>query len=123
MVCNLKLNIMNDPEFTGIYAFIRHTAEFYHRNRGFLFDGEMLSPDGFDCSSREVKFMMRMIFTKESNFKVNTRTMPSLLHSCWMDRDGNRALFIANYTEEEQKWSFRGKKDVIAPRSYVKIGI
>lgn len=121
MVCNLKLSIMDNPEFAGIYAFIRHTAEFYYRNREFLFDGEMLSPDGFDCSSREVKFMMRTIFTKEDNFKENIRTMPSLLHSCWRDVNGNRALFIANYTTEEQKWSFKGKSGTAAPHSYAKI--
>ncbi len=121
MICNLKHKIMDDPEFAGIYAFIRHTAEFYYRNREFLFDGQMISPDGFDCSSRKVEFMARMIFTKESNFKVVAKTMPSLLHSCWQAGDGSKALFIANYTAEEQEWSFRGKRGSAAAHSYIKI--
>lgn len=124
MVCNLKQEIMDNPGFEEIYAFIRHTAEFYYQNRNFLFDGEMLSPEGFSCVPREVQFMARMIFTKEDECRIITKIMPSLLHSCWQSEDGNRqALFLANYTAEAQEWSFRDLQGSIAARSYQKINM
>lgn len=120
MVCNLKSRIQEDPEFSGIYQFILQTASFYHANRKFLFDGEMLSPDGFTCESFEIEFHARSIFTREKECRTIRRTMPAVLHSCWRAPDGERALILANYTGKIQSWQFGNQSGSIAPHSYEK---
>ena len=118
MICHIRPAVQNDPEFADIYRFILDTARFYHAQRAFLFDGQMLSPDGFTCDSRSVSFMARMIFTKEAQCRIVTKEQPAVLHSCWQAPDGRKALILANYGSDEQPWTFRGLNGRLAPRCY-----
>ena len=121
MVCNLSRKIQEDPEFREPYRFILETAKFYHANRKFLFDGAMLSPEGFQCGKKEVKFMKRMIFTKKKDSAVIVKTLPVILHSIWKAPDGEKALILANYTGCEQEWSYQKQSGKIPAHSYRKI--
>ena len=121
MVCNLKRHIYEDPTYAEEYSFILKTARFYSANKAFLCDGDMLSPNGFDCDSKDMSFHFRMIFTKPSMAKVITKTLPCVLHGFWRSRDGRQALFLTNVTQTEQRWSFRGKRGDIPPRSYLRV--
>lgn len=121
MVCNLSRKIQEDPEFREPYRFILETAKFYHANRKFLFDGAMLSPEGFQCGEKEVKFMKRMIFTKKKDCAVIVKTLPVILHSIWKAPDGEKALILANYTGCEQEWSYQKQSGKIPAHSYRKI--
>jgi len=121
MVCNLKNSVIENPEFKDIYRFILDTAKFYHDNREFLFDGRMLSPDGFECAGKTVEFMQRMVFTKHGHAGTVKNELPVILHSCWESPSGKKALFLANYTGDEQQWKYKKLKGVIAPHSYEKI--
>ena len=123
MVCHIRPAVQNDPEFAAIYKFIIDTAQFYNEHRDFLFDGQMLSPDGFSCAEKEVQFLARMIFTKEADARVITKQLPCVLHGCWQAPDGRKALFLANYTADPQEWTFRGKAGVLPARTYRKIDL
>ncbi|NLF94653.1 MAG: hypothetical protein GX564_12275, partial [Oligosphaeraceae bacterium] len=100
---------------------ILQTARFYHQNLKYLFDGEMLSPDGFQCRSWPVKFLARMIFTKQGTERSGTLSMPAVLHSCWQAPDGSKALFLANYTSEPQPWQWKNRQGTLAPHCYERI--
>ncbi len=118
MVCKLKMNVFEDPSFRSVHDFLLETISFYHANRDFLLDGVMGSPAGFECARKEVSFFPRMIFTKEHECKALKRVLPCVLHSVWSNAAGERALFLANYTEKEQSWRFHSHRGVLSPRSY-----
>ena len=120
MVCNIKESLFTNPEFGEIHRFILDTARFYHANREFLFDGEMLSPSGFTCSIAQVDFLARMIFTKENQCNVVHKEMPAILHSCWRAPDGTKALILVNYTAKAQDWTFNGLSGTLPAHSYDK---
>ncbi|OGV71087.1 MAG: hypothetical protein A2283_21530 [Lentisphaerae bacterium RIFOXYA12_FULL_48_11] len=120
MVCHIKENIFTDPEFSEIHSFIINAARFYHSNREYLFDGEMLSPAGFDCETVNVDFMARMIFTKENQCKVIQKQTPAILHSCWKAPDGKKALIMVNITGNEQKWTFKDMTGTLPAHSFEK---
>jgi hypothetical protein len=120
MVCNLTLCHCQEPEFAGLYRFIIDTAKFYHANREYLFDGTMLSPDGFKCDEREVEFMVRTIFTKKENSRIIKKAVPAVLHSCWQAPSGEKVLFAVNYTGAKQRWEYLGKSGVLMPQSWLK---
>ena len=81
----------------------------------------MMSPNGFTCATKEVSFFNRMIFTTEATSVIISKKMPCVLHSYWQNPDGEYALFLANYTAEEQPWEFRGRKGTLPKHSYAKI--
>ena len=118
MVCQLRPEIYTESKYRDVYSFILKTAQFYHDHKDFLYDGTMLSPDGFECGEKEVSFLSRMIFTKQSEARTITKTLPCVLHSHWKNAQGEEALILANYTADAQPWSFRGKSGVIAAHSY-----
>ena len=89
-------------------------------NRPFLFDGEMLSPAGFTCATAPVDFMVRMIFTKESESRTISKTMPAILHSSWKAPNGEKALILVNWTDKGQSWSFNGLSGNLPAHSYGK---
>ena len=120
MVCNLKADLIDRPEFREIYDFILTTAGFYYANRDYLFDGTMLSPDGFICADQEVSFLRRMIFTKENECQVINKRQPVILHSCWRNPQGKCALFAVNYTAKKQPWEYRGLAGIMPPHSWMK---
>ena len=96
------------------------TARFYHANRSFLFDGEMLNPAGFSCATHPVEFLARMIFTKEDQARVIRKEMPAIFHSCWRAPDGTKALILVNYTDKAQEWKFNGLSGTAQSHSYVR---
>jgi len=118
MVCNLTQRVQEDREYAELYRFLLESARFYHANRDLLFDGEMLSPAGFHCGTRQVKFQQRMIFTKETACGELERELPALLHSVWRAPSGAEALVLANYTAEPQSWEFDGRSGVAAAHSF-----
>jgi len=118
MVCNLTRRVQENPEYAELYRFLLECARFYHANRDLLFDGEMLSPAGFHCGTRQVKFQQRMIFTKETACGELERELPALLHSVWRAPSGAEALVLANYTAEPQSWEFDGRSGVAAAHSF-----
>ena len=123
MVCNLTKKIYTDPEFRHIWRFIVHITRFYYENISWLFDGEMLSPDGMECVEKEVKFMNRTIFTTPENFKITARKMPVLLHSVYRSPEGKEALFAANYTMQIQEGCYRGKYFSVPPATCLRINL
>lgn len=123
MVCNLRWNLVTDPEFAEMYRFILDTANFYHSNLKFLFDGKMLSPDGFHCNVHRVDFMSRVVYTRLENFKINRVNHPAVLHCLWEAPDGEKALFMANYTAKEQSWEYKKLSGTIKPHSYLKVSL
>ena len=118
MVCHLRSAVYTEPKYHDVYQFIVDTAKFYHDHKDFLFDGTMMSPDGFSCDEKEVSFLARMIFTKQAEARVITKTLPCVLHGHWRNPKGEYALILANYTADAQSWSFRGKSGIIAAHSY-----
>ena len=123
-VCNLKLEHADNPAFAAEYTFILESARFYYAHRDFLYDGTMLSPEGFQCESVVVDFMKRGIFTRETEFKTVSRKYPAVLHSVWCSPAGRRALVAANYTKELQHFWYRNadgtvSEGVIEPRCYL----
>jgi hypothetical protein len=62
--------------------------------------------------------MARMIFTKAKECKITCRRLPVILHSCWESPAGEKALFLVNYTDREQRWSYRGHSGSLPPRSW-----
>ena len=121
MVCSLRNEHFDNPEFAELLQFILETARFYNANRDYLFHGRMLSPDGFTCATKEVSFLMRMIFTTEAKSAIITKRLPCILHGLWQNPKGETALFLANYTNEEQAWEYRGHKGTLPKHSYAKI--
>lgn len=121
MVCNLTPHVQEDREYAELYRFLLESARFYHANRDLLFDGEMLSPDGFRCEIRRVKFQRRMIFTRENGCGELERELPALLHSVWRAPSGAKALILANYTAEPQNWEFDGRDGVAAAHSFRRV--
>ena len=121
MVCNLRDSIIHSPEFATEYKFILDTARFHTANIDYLYRGDMLSPDSFECPEKEVSFFVRMIFTTQDKAHPFTRRLPTVLHAHWRNPAGETALFLANYTADEQPWSFNGLSGTIAPHSYLKV--
>ena len=120
MVCNIRDTLFTDPELDAARRFMLDTARFYHANRAFLFDGQMLSPSGFTCPSEPVDFLIRSIFTKEHECKPRHAEQPAVLHSCWQAPDGQKALILVNWTRRAQPWSYNGQTGVLPARSYGK---
>jgi len=122
-VCNLTEKICTDPGFAEIYRFILAGARFHHDNLDFLFDGRMLSPAGFQCGRRQVRFMVRGIFTREHELRIETSDQPSVIHCLWRSPAGKTALFMVNYTREPQPWSYGTRNGKIAPLTFERIDL
>ena len=120
-VCDYYPKVSVAPEYAESRKFLLQSVNFYHDNKEFLFEGKMLSPDGFDCEKVSVDFHGRMIFTKRNEAAKITKIQPAVLHSVWQNKAGSKALFLANYTSKEQTWKYNGISGTIAPRSFKKI--
>ena len=123
MVHNFKASRADDPRFAADYRFMLETARFYHANREFLFDGEMLDPGRMECPVRTVDFLIRKTYTKCGKQKtVTERDVPCAFHSVWRAKDGRIAVVIVNWSRERAACrlstpdiSFDGD---VAPRSW-----
>ena len=120
-VCDYYPEVKDSPKYACEREFLLKSVNFYHANKEYLFYGKMLSPAGFVCDKVDVAFHGRMIFTKVGTDKRIVKTMPAVMHSVWQTKEGKKALFLANYTANEQTWSFNGAAGKIAPRSFEKI--
>ncbi|MDD4816572.1 MAG: DUF6259 domain-containing protein [Victivallaceae bacterium] len=120
MVANLRQEHLDDPKLADRYKFICDTAKLYHANREWLFDGAMLRPPLLECGKHDVTFIIRFIFTEEGSYRTVSRHMPVILHSLWESPNGEKALFMLNYTSLPQKYKCGGISGEIPPRSYVK---
>lgn len=118
MVCQLRPDVQNNPEFAEIYRFMVETGKFYYAHREWLFDGDMMSPEGFSCGRKRVEFLYRMIFTTAKASHVIVKYLPCILHGYWRSPAGQYALILANYTADEQPWCFRGKSGSMKPHTY-----
>ena len=116
-VCNLTMEHIRDARFADDYQWIISLARFYHAHREFLYDGVMLSPDGFECAEHEVRFLQRGLFTTEDKLNIQRRMRPVILHSVWQAPDGRKALVMLNYTRSSQTASYSGQNYTLPPRT------
>ena len=81
------------------------TARFYHANREFLYDGEMLAPGTLDCSREDADFMIRGIYSKNGSYRaVHERGLPSVFHNVWRAPDGRVAAILVNWTRGSRRY-------------------
>ena len=125
MICNFQMKHAEDPHFAEVYKYILDTAKFYYENREILYSGEMLSPGTLECAHIPVDFIVRGIFTHKEHLRtIHKENLPAICHSLWRDPAGEKeVLILANYTPEEQKWSYKGISGTMPPRSYRRIDL
>lgn len=115
-----------EPRFAYDYAFVKHTARFYHDNRDLLFDGEMLAPGDMTCKAQEVRFLCRSAYTKpEKVTTVIQPALPTLFHSAWRSKSGRKGAVVGNWSRTAQSYAYRhGDKifnGIIPARTWVRI--
>ena len=102
LVTNLTMDQLNNPDLADKVEFFLAISRFYHAYREWLLWGDMLSPGTLDCETVDVNCIQRTIFTKPSTIEPFTVQRPAVLHSAWRSPDGEAALFLINYTRDEQ---------------------
>ena len=107
-VANLKEEHFDNPKYKDEIEFMLHTARFYYQNRDFLLYGMLLEPGELDVEEVEVNFLVRMIFTADGEDESCSKLMPVLMHSVWRNRDGKKAVMLANYTSQPRKFEWSG---------------
>lgn len=121
-VANLRIEHMESPDYTEEREFLLAAVKTYYHHRDFLLDGTMLPPGQLNVEYTDIKFLKRMIFTKEGEQEIHTRHLPGVLHSCWQSADGRRMLVLANYTRQQQRYSYDNLGESLAgtidPRSF-----
>jgi len=122
--CTMKQ--LTDPRYASDYKLMIDTAKFYHANRDWLYDGEMLAPGVLECANREVKFMRRSIYTKDGEYRESTHSIPMVMHSCWKDAKGKKAAFLVNWSREKARYrlitpDFGILEGELAPRSWKRL--
>ncbi|MDR3709752.1 MAG: DUF6259 domain-containing protein [Capsulimonadaceae bacterium] len=126
-VANLRACHFENAAFKDDIDFLIESARFYHRNRNLFLQGELLQPGVMKCETREVSFLMRMIFTKPEKAAVRLKSVRALIHSAWRGCDGEEALTVANYSQDAQSfgWSdgIHTVKGEIPPRSFAKYAL
>jgi hypothetical protein len=112
-----------NPRIAKDIQFMKDSAKFYHDNKAFLFDGEMLKPAMLECSTKRVEFLSASCYkrVKDSSTYVQ-EALPTVFHSEWRAKDGREVAILVNWTREEQKYEldFDGvrKSDVLPPLSW-----
>lgn len=106
-VHNFRLNNATEERYAEGYRFMIDTARFYHANREFLFDGEMLNPGELDCAKAKVEFLKRGTYTKDGEYKVSGNTLPTVFHSVWRAPSGQVAAILVNWSSQPQRYSLR----------------
>ena len=119
----LRLSNCDDPRLADDYRFMLDTVRFYHANRDFLFDGEMLRPGLLTCAKKPVDFLIRGIYTKEGEYRtVRQDAMPAVLHTVWRSKVGRTAAVLVNWTDAPQTWRIEGATvtggGTLPPRSW-----
>ena len=68
--------------------------------------------------------MARGIFTKKRDLRfIRKNGLPAILHSVWKTPEGGRALILANYTPDRQKYRFEAVAGEMPPRSYRRVDL
>jgi hypothetical protein len=99
MIHNFKASVADNPRYARDYRFMLDTAKFYHANRKYLFDGEMLHPGTMECPSQSADFVMRKIFTKCGQHKIAREpSLKRVFHSVWRAPDGSVAAIMVNWS-------------------------
>ncbi|MBQ7179135.1 MAG: hypothetical protein IJS08_17095 [Victivallales bacterium] len=115
-VCNFRM-CHTEGVFAPLYDYMIRIARFYHENRDFLYDGQMLNPGELKCQQVEVSFLHRATFTTEEKSTVRKRMLPAIMHSCWKAPSTKEALVMVNYTSQEQTCEFQGKSYTLPART------
>ena len=119
-VHNFWLHHATNAAYAAEYRFICDTARFYHDNRRFLFDGEMLNPGSLTCAKARVPFAEVSVFAE----KVTARTseLPTVFHNVWRSPSGETAAILVNWSRQPQAWNLKSPdvsgEGVLAPRSW-----
>ena len=126
-VANMKNSHVSDKRFKKEIDFLCHAVQFYYENRDSLLDGRMLPPGEIKADDMKVSFLKRMIFTKEGEEIINKKTVPAVIHSVWLTKDGAKILILANYTSVKRSFCWRDHKssckNEIDPHSFMKIAL
>ena len=124
-VHNFRLNNATEERYAEGYRFMIDTARFYHANREYLFDGEMLNPGELDCGKARVEFLKRGTYTKDGEYKVSANTLPTVFHSVWRAPCGRVAAILVNWSRRPQRYSLRtpdiAAEGELSPRSWRKV--
>lgn len=112
-----------EAKFAPDYRFLCDTAAFYHANREFLYDGEMLAPGRLTCENARVDFLQRGTYTKDGVYKTWTQeALPTVFHSVWRAPDGRVGAVLVNWSRQERKYDLETPdvkaSGVIPPRSW-----
>ena len=104
-VHNLLMEHATDAKYEREWRFMVETARFYHANRDFLYDGEMLAPGTLDCQREDADFMIRGIYSKNGSYRaVHERGLPSVFHNVWRAPDGRVAAILVNWTRGSRRY-------------------
>lgn len=107
-VHNFLLEHATDPRFAEDYRFMVETARFWHRNRAWLLEGEMLAPGKLTCPTRRVEFMRRSTYAKKGEFATCVQeALPTVFHSVWRAPDGRIAAVLVNWSRTAQTYSLK----------------
>ena len=106
MVHNFTMKDVANPRIAHDIRFMKDTVRFYHGNRDFLFDGEMLKPARLECAAKRVEFLQTSSYKRPHRSKSCTQqSLPAVFHSEWRAPDGREAAVLVNWTREPQRYS------------------
>jgi len=103
-VHNLTLELIGEPRLAADWKFLKDTASFYHANRDFLYDGEMLAPGSLRCDAVALDMAIRGIYTTEKKLKITRSVQPAVRHGVWRAPDGKVGATLVNWTSEERAY-------------------
>ena len=105
MVHNFVMRDVTNPRVAKDVQFMKDSAKFYHDNKDFLFDGEMLRPAKLACAAKRVAFLKTTSYTRPHKSKECVQNaLPCVFHSEWRAPDGRKAAVLVNWTRDEQKY-------------------
>ena len=113
MVHNFTMKDVANPRLAKDIRFMKDTAKFWHDNKDFLFDGEMLEPAKVECAAKQVDFLSAGCYKRAKDAMCWTQeALPCVFHSEWQAKDGRKAAILVNWTRDEQKYAFewRGER-------------
>ena len=105
MVHNFVMRDVTNPRVAKDIQFMKDSAQFYHDNKAFLFDGEMLKPAKLTCATKRVAFLKTTSYKRPHESKECVQpALPCVFHSEWRAPDGRKAAILVNWTREEQAY-------------------
>ena len=108
MVHNFVMRDVENPRVAKDIQFMKDSAKFYHDNKKFLFDGEMLEPAKLMCATKRVEFLKTSSYRRpHESGACAQNALPCVFHSEWRAKDGREAAVLVNWTREEQKYEIQ----------------